>query len=965
MKQYSVLILLILLVLTPLFAQKRSAEVFKRQALSHMKLGRYKEAIDELNKYITYKPQEPEGYNLRALCYEAQQRYHWARLDYRRAISLDPKNTEYRNNLSRIIKIWYPILEKNIEGYKRNIAINPNNPVNYLKIGKAYREMEKWSLAEHWYDEYLKRDDNASPDEIIRFSIILQKTGHIRKGERILKKWVERYPEDWRLWSRYGYFTLWLGKFKNAEHAFKTALGFKPFFKEAEDGLDLATKQGYVTQFQPNELDNRYRNRKPQEYAIDKYYRMVRINPNNDEARFKLVNLLLEKRRFEEAKQQLKILKRKYSDTERFKRLEELLRKNMELYYSKDINENLTKIKENPKDSTATFDLVKKYISLGNLQDAEEILREYLKLSPDDLEANYLLATILLNKGDKQSAYGLMKKVMELGGNKLKYKLLTGELGVWTLSDLDISQNYLNEVVLKEPRNIQPHLALSLLFYSKDNLDSMKVELQKAAALDSTNSDYLDLKSMYELLKLKKNEEHYVALVNSADSLMRGGNYEDAIPKYREYLDNIGNNKNVLLSLGNAYLMNNDYKSALKTFDELEQIDPSYDTKLLKAKVLFWSGDSIHVVKEFKNLLEDEPDNAELKVYLGDSYFRQHKFNLADSLYRAVPDSLWRRYKIDERISWLPPDKTNRTFISKAWYNLTGNLLSYLYLNPNVYYFNDNLNFTYLYAGIGGETGLLSFLSVGGSWRSGLVSDGSTTNKFQRVLLNLNLILSKHVTVTGGLGKLFSPNNYPYNHPVYELNLRYKRNDNLQLNAYFLSSEAVVILYSPYLLPVVSSTAHLYKFVGKYDYHQKLYFEGEYSILEILQNAILGYNLGNQLDLRIGKNFMENLNFGYEFEYIDYKFSSSYYYSPQEYSSHSIFGNWNFYKDDEWKVSFYGKIGYVPQSSFVIWDARLQASYQPYENMIFTGFASLRQSQRYDLGYRSKAFGISLSWSVF
>ncbi|MDZ7763108.1 MAG: hypothetical protein U5K00_01590 [Melioribacteraceae bacterium] len=44
-----------------------------------------------------------------------------------------------------------------------------------------------------------RRDDDASPDEIIRYTEILSHTGSIRKGEIILEEFVSRYPEDWRL----------------------------------------------------------------------------------------------------------------------------------------------------------------------------------------------------------------------------------------------------------------------------------------------------------------------------------------------------------------------------------------------------------------------------------------------------------------------------------------------------------------------------------------------------------------------------------------------------------------------------------------------------------------------------------------------------------------------------------------------------------------------------------------------
>ena len=152
----------------------------------------------------------------------------------------------------------------------------------------------------------MKRDDNASPDEIIRYTEILAKTGSIVKGEKILKKYVERYPDDWRLWSRYGYFTMWLAKYSIAKNAFETALGFKPFFKEAQDGLDMVNNEAYVNQQSPRAFEK--------EYPIDRYYRLLRRKPKDIEMRYKLVDELIAANRIEEAYDQLKIIGQTNSD---------------------------------------------------------------------------------------------------------------------------------------------------------------------------------------------------------------------------------------------------------------------------------------------------------------------------------------------------------------------------------------------------------------------------------------------------------------------------------------------------------------------------------------------------------------------------------------------------------------------------------------------------------------------------
>ncbi|MDQ7818751.1 MAG: tetratricopeptide repeat protein [Melioribacteraceae bacterium] len=305
MRSVLITILFYITFILPLAAQAQKIDpgTLKKTALAHIESGRFGDAIDQLNKYISAIPQNPEGYNLRGLCYENRKEYFNARLDYGRAMALEIKDKKkragYEQDLSRLIGIWYPILEKKINGHLREIAINPDTPFNYLEIGKCYMSMELWKEAESWYDKYLARDEKAVPDEIIRYTEILSHSGSITKGERILKKYVERHPDDWRLWSRYGYFTSWLAKHMIAKNAFETALKIKPFFKEAMDGLDIVKNQPYLRQ---NPRGFEY------EYPIDRYYRILKRNPHDIETRYKLADELIAAKRFEEANQQIQII---------------------------------------------------------------------------------------------------------------------------------------------------------------------------------------------------------------------------------------------------------------------------------------------------------------------------------------------------------------------------------------------------------------------------------------------------------------------------------------------------------------------------------------------------------------------------------------------------------------------------------------------------------------------------------
>ena len=309
---------LILLISFPAIPQNKTEEI-KNLAEQNINEGKFGEAIKLLNRYISANPQNAEGYNLRGLCYENRKDYEMAVYDLRSAVKLDSQNKTYQENLERIVKTWESLLYNKIVGFKRELKIYPDKAINYLEIGKCFKNLGRWSEAEEWYDEYLKREEPSS-DELLRYAEILAKNNHITKGEPLLKKYCERYPDDHRLWSRYGYFTMWLGKKQIAIDAFEKVLELRPYFKEALDGYDLARGNGYI--YVVNDTTSRFNYGLPvsnpkSEYSIDKYYRTLKRNPKDDNTRVLLIKELIKHNRFAEAEDQIKILSttEKYSST--------------------------------------------------------------------------------------------------------------------------------------------------------------------------------------------------------------------------------------------------------------------------------------------------------------------------------------------------------------------------------------------------------------------------------------------------------------------------------------------------------------------------------------------------------------------------------------------------------------------------------------------------------------------------
>lgn len=289
-----------------LFSQDNSE--LKKQAYKYIQSGRYGEAIEILNKYIPSNPQDASAYDMRGKCYENRSQYEEALEDYKRASKLEPGNNNYKNNVIRIRKNWDDIILKRIEGYKRELFRNPKNYDNYLKIAKCYQDLENYNEAEKWFDDYMSKKELSANDAIL-YANMLIKANKLKKAESIITAQINKYPQDHRLLSKRGWIRNWLGDYKNAINDFERALVLKPFFKEAQDGLDNAKGKGYnFTIVEKDTGKARF------EFAIDKYTRILQKYPNKDDIRFLLIEELLKYKRIGEAQVHLAYLADKYSD---------------------------------------------------------------------------------------------------------------------------------------------------------------------------------------------------------------------------------------------------------------------------------------------------------------------------------------------------------------------------------------------------------------------------------------------------------------------------------------------------------------------------------------------------------------------------------------------------------------------------------------------------------------------------
>ncbi len=959
MRSIKKILLVLLFVPAALFSQ--NTEGLKQAALGHMNAGRFGEAIDLLNKYISANPRVAEGYDLRGLSFEKRSQYQSAVLDFRRARKLDPNNKEIQENLARVIAIWHAQLYKKIEGHEREIAIDPSYPFNYLEIGKSYRWLEEWDLAEEWYDKYLERDDNASPDEIIRYTEILAKNEHIKKGEIVLKKYVDRYPEDWRLWSKYGYFTLWLGKNRNAINAFETALDFKPFFKEAQDGLDQAKREAYLTRYDPRSFEP--------VYAIDRYYNRLRRNPDDHETRFKLVDELIKEERIEEALDQLLILGVDHYDDERYDPLFDYVSIFRDSVYRTRIENYEAALEVDAGNKTAAKNAALYYEYLQEYDNSVFILDNYFEQFPNetDKELRYQYSKVLAWARDFDKAIDVVDGLLEEYPSDLDFQLFRAQLSVWNSRDIELAREYLDNVLASDSNVVDALIAKGSLSLFENDFDSAQEFADKASNLEPLNDEVIKLQSNIDFQLLRAEEEKLYEILEEGRVLVIDGDCQGALIFYEDYIAQAEPNAFILKEYGDVLFCAENFEEAKAVYEEVLDDGFSYDAALQSAKVSYSMGDSLGALKGFKTLVKEEPEEFEPLIYLADTYA---KLNENDSA-RAIYDTLLTNWNLDDaqismveqRLDWLPV--TGLSGILATFPSTVG-------FAPIVSWYSDNLSFGFTNLGGRLELGVLEFLSLGVTFqRQSLSANESSLNEdiintfnftgdrtFTTFEGHIFLRFGDYVSTGVGLGVVNVAGSTTQTDQM-DIFTRYEPNDNFFIQGSITNSDAALILYSPYLIDNRLSSRN-YRIEGKLIHKSGLLLKSHFQYITVNDS-----NEGNDFMLRVGRNFEEHLLAGYEYLFTNYRFDSNLYYSPNNFESHSFWIDIPLEEKDELEVTIGGKLGYVPNDDFVVLAGNIDATVKIDKNLLLTGRTSIGSTTRDNSSYRFFSGQISIYWNIF
>ncbi|MEO8399654.1 MAG: hypothetical protein ABI550_07550, partial [Ignavibacteriaceae bacterium] len=583
---------------------------------------------------------------------------------------------------------------------------------------------------------------------------------------------------------------------------------------------------------------------------------------------------------------------------------------------------------------------------------AIKMLGNYLLKNPNDFEIRYLLAMNLAYDRDFKNAFTQTNILVNEGPDSLKYKMLKAQLSVWMNEDLNNAEKILLDILKKEPNNLQALITLSTLKFQQKKYEDSRNYALLAEKIDPANNDLNRIKYMLDLQLKRDREADLFKLLEEARKLAFYEKCDEAIEKYKQYIfeaqsDGIELDKEIALEMANAYVCAKKYTNAISIYDSL--LDKAYNFEIDKqrAKVYFWSGDSVNALIHLKNLYAKNPNIAETKLYLGDAYSQMHQYESAKKIYEEMLAESPSSYIIKERLSWLP---TEEGFFSEG-------IPTYFLLSPEVNIFSDDQSFFYSLQGFKLEMGITKFLSIAGSvFRGSLNSDSVSSKQNLNIFKAFLYLRFAHVFLfSGAYGKTLFVNSG--SREIFQASLKAEKENEYLVSASFNSMDAAHLLYSANL---VNNRLKANNFVFEANYRKPngILVSGNYSYYKISDG-----NNGNDFEFRLGKQFFSDLTLGYEYFYSNYRLVSPLYYSPNNFESHSLWAELNLIKNEKTKINIGSKVGLISNSNFILRQTYIEAEHKIINNLTVQGNITAGSTVRNDEGYSSISILAAVFWS--
>jgi len=500
----------------------------------------------------------------------------------REAINLDPSSAFLHSAVAEI-KLKIGQVQEALEYINKAVKLDPTYRDPYVMGGILMATAGKDLEAVQFLRMAVKLDP-AKEDAYLHMAASLTRLFEYEEAVTILKTLIKNNNE-----SVLGYY--YLGRtysqmklYRDAVTFYTKALELRPEFEQAS--IDMATSYEALGDYSQ---------------AIVVYQRLLEGDELKPAVLQRLIQLLIQQRRFDEALEQLNLAADSGLGGQDTMRKIGLIHLELDQYDEAIIVFNDILI----KDETAHHIRLYLGIAYEEKGDLVKALSEFKKIPhdiPAYVEAVGHVAFILKEQGQVDAAVKSLKDAIAVDPSKIDFYLNLSVL-YESLGQTDVALQLLNDSEMRFKNESKLYFRIAVLFdklgKKSESIESMKKVLvlnpKDPQALNFIGYSYAELginldealNYVKQASELRPNDGFIMDSLAWVYFKMR--NYDEAIRLLEEAIKLVEDDSTILEHLGDAYLAKLEHKKALKTYKKALEIDPT--RKELLDKVRMFKGE--------------------------------------------------------------------------------------------------------------------------------------------------------------------------------------------------------------------------------------------------------------------------------------------------------------------------------------------------------------------------------------
>ena len=265
-----------------------------------------------------------------------------------------------------------------------------------------------------------------------------------------------------------------------------------------------------------------------------------------------------------------------------------------------------------------------------DIKKALKLFRQAVEKSPDDTEANYFLAYVLLQTGQVKQGFAALEKSIRLSPNNVGLRMTAGDMYAIHRRFPQAIEQFRMVLRLAEPDSKQAEQA------------SKKISI----AMVNRHTDNGDIESATFLLNslLEQYPGDQFLYLTQAKLMAQASRYKEAESAYAKLLKLNPNNLQARIELALVYQKQSKNKEAEKQLYEVVKRDPkgkagkqaALSIAIQRNNALVAEGRLQDAIANYQEMLRFDPDNSVALVNVAELAFRLNQLDLSRQAYERV-----------------------------------------------------------------------------------------------------------------------------------------------------------------------------------------------------------------------------------------------------------------------------------------------------------------------------------------